>query len=207
MTGVYGSGRWFPWVMAFTGMLVLLVSNRLTATALSVYDESLLNEFGWSRGELKFRDLVTFWLIALIAPFAGAFIDRLDSLAMHYAIHVILALGLLGLAGKLVNGALTDRIDRHKVFLICQAIMLVGVANLATLRKDLVLPSIAIVGLGWGGQDRRRARHLAHRRAVRPLRQLSAGVRVDPRTGAAGTAARHADPQRSPKSGDIRCFR
>ena len=119
MTGVYGSGRLFPWAMALTGMLVLLVSNGLTATALSVYDESLLNEFGWSRGELKFRDLVTFWLLALIAPFAGAFIDRLgprrmlvfgcvllsigyvlysrlDSLAMLYAIHVILALGLLG---------------------------------------------------------------------------------------------------------------
>ena len=31
-------------VMAVTGMLVLLVSNGLTATALSVYDESLLNE-------------------------------------------------------------------------------------------------------------------------------------------------------------------
>ena len=329
MTGGYGSSRLFPWAMAFTGMLVLLVSNGLTATALSVYDESLLNEFGWSRGELKFRDLVTFWLIALIAPFAGAFIDRLgprrmlvfgcvllsigyvlysrlDSLAMLYAIHVILALGLLGastmtcvilisnwfykqrglaigialvgtslgsillspvnamlierfgwrqaflmeaalpivlmvfilavvrnsprdvgsfalgldatagrdlrlegltlpeamrtrtfwaiglsgmliyysilalynhlflhlrglgfeplnagfalsllgllgLTGKLVNGALADRIDRHKVFLICLVIMLVGVAGLATLRKDLVLPSIAIVGLGWGG--------------------------------------------------------
>ena len=41
-------------------MLVLLVSNGLTATALSVYDESLPNQFGWTRGELKFRDLVTF---------------------------------------------------------------------------------------------------------------------------------------------------
>ncbi|MCM2311822.1 MAG: MFS transporter, partial [Steroidobacteraceae bacterium] len=60
-------------------------------------------------------------------------------------------LGLVGLTGKLVNGALADRIDRHKVFRICQVIMLVGVAGLATLRKDLVLPSIAIVGLGWGG--------------------------------------------------------
>ena len=113
------SGSWWPWAMAITGMLVLLVSNGLTATALSVYDESLLNEFGWSRGELKFRDLVTFWLVAMIAPFAGVFIDRigpkrmlsigcvlltigyvlysrLDSLGMLYAIHVILALGLLG---------------------------------------------------------------------------------------------------------------
>jgi sugar phosphate permease len=327
---VQGDGRrWLPWVMACTGMLVLLVSNGLTATALSVYDESLLNEFGWTRGELKFRDLVTFWLVALIAPFAGLFIDRLgprrmltigcvllsvgyvlysrlDSLAMLYAIHVILALGLLGastmtcvilisnwfyaqrglaigialvgtslgsiilspvnalmierfgwrqaflieaalpmvllvvilavvrnsprdvgrvahgldlsagrdlrlegltlkeamrtktfwaiglsgmliyysilalynhlflylrglgfapvnagfalsllgllgLTGKLVNGALADRIDRHKVFLGCQVIMLVGVALLATQGKEMVLVAIAIIGLGWGG--------------------------------------------------------
>jgi sugar phosphate permease len=325
----YGRGRLFPWAMALTGMLVLLVSNGLTATALSVYDESLLAEFGWTRGELKFRDLVTFWLVALVAPFAGALIDRLgprrmlvggcilislayllysrlDSLAMLYAIHVLLALGLLGastmtcvilisnwfyeqrglaigialvgtslgsillspvnallierlgwrqaflveaalpvllmgfillvvrnsprevgavahgldagagrdlrlegltfaqavrtrsfwaiglsgmmtyysilalyshlflhlrglgfaplsagfalsllgllgLTGKLLNGALADRVDRHKVFLACLAIMLVGVAGLATLRVDLVLPSIAVVGLGWGG--------------------------------------------------------
>ena len=60
-------------------------------------------------------------------------------------------LGLVGLTGKLINGALADRIDRHKVFLACQVIMLVGVAGLATLRKDLVLPAIAVVGLGWGG--------------------------------------------------------
>ncbi len=320
---------WLPWVMAATGMLVLFVSNGLTATALSVYDESLLNEFHWSRGELKFRDLITFWLVACIAPFAGAFIDRLgprrmltigcillsigyllysrlDSLGMLYAIHVILALGLLGastmtcvilisnwfyakrglaigialvgtslgsmllspvnvaliehfgwrqafmieaaipvvlmvfilavvrnsprdvgavaygldqsvgrdlrlegltlreatrtrtfwaiglsgmmiyysilalynhlflhmrglgyepmkagfalfflglmgLTGKLVNGALADRIDRHKVFRVCQVIMLVGVALLATMRKDLVLVAVCIIGLGWGG--------------------------------------------------------
>ena len=64
-------GSWWPWVMAFTGMLVLLVSNGLTATALSVYDESLLNEFGWSRGELKFRDLVTFWLVAMTSRSIG----------------------------------------------------------------------------------------------------------------------------------------
>ena len=79
--------------MAFTGMLVLLVSNGLTATALSVYDESLLNEFGWSRGELKFRDLVTFWLIALIAPFAGAFIDRLGPRRMLVFGCVLLSIG------------------------------------------------------------------------------------------------------------------
>jgi sugar phosphate permease len=60
-------------------------------------------------------------------------------------------LGLLGLTGKLVNGALADRIDRHKVFRLCQVIMLIGVALLATQRRDLVLIAIAIIGLGWGG--------------------------------------------------------
>jgi len=99
-------------------MLVLLVSNGLTATALSVYDESILKEFGWSRGELKFRDLISFWLIALLAPLGGVLIDRfgprrmlsigfvllsiayllysrLASLGMLYGIHVIMAVGLL----------------------------------------------------------------------------------------------------------------
>ena len=79
--------------MAVTGMLVLLVSNGLTATALSVYDESLLNEFGWSRGELKFRDLVTFWLVAMIAPFAGLFIDRLGPRRMLSIGCVLLTIG------------------------------------------------------------------------------------------------------------------
>jgi sugar phosphate permease len=99
-------------------MAVLLVSNGLTATALSVYDESILKEFGWTRGELKFRDLISFWLIALLAPLGGVLIDRfgprrmlsagfvllsiayllysrLSSLGMLYGIHVIMAVGLL----------------------------------------------------------------------------------------------------------------
>ncbi len=320
--------RFFPWVIALTCMVVLMVSNGLTATALSVYDEALLKEFGWSRGELKFRDLVTFWVVAATVPFAGVVIDklgakrmlmfgcvllsigyvlysRLTSLPMLYAIHVVLALGLLGastmvcvilisswfhtrrglaigialvgtslggillppinvrlieslgwrqsflieaalpivllvlvlivvrntpkdvgavalgvhdrnrdlraegltfaeavrtrtfwaiglsgmmiyysilalynhlflhmrdlgfppasaawalsvlgmvgLVAKLVNGYLADRMDRHKVFLACLAIMLLGVAGLATLNPDIVVPSIAVVGLGWGG--------------------------------------------------------
>jgi cyanate permease len=37
------------------------------------------------------------------------------------------------------------------VFRLCQVIMLIGVALLVTMRRDLVLPAIAIIGLGWGG--------------------------------------------------------
>jgi len=310
-------------------MLVLLVSNGLTATALSVYDESILKEFGWSRGELKFRDLISFWLIALLAPLGGVLIDRfgprrmlsiglvllsiayllysrLDSLGMLYGIHVIMAVGLLcagtmtciillsnwfdakrglalgialvgtslggivlspvnaaliqrfgwrqtfqieaalpivlmlvvllivknsprevgasavgvdvnsqrdlrlegltlseamrtrsfwaigfsgmltyysilalyshlflhmrglgyapvkaglalsllamlALTGKLLTGALADRLDRRSIFVGSLAVMLAGLVGLATLKASVVLPSIAIIGLGWGG--------------------------------------------------------
>ena len=44
--------RYYPWLMALLGMTVLLVSNGLVVTGLTVFDESLLKEFGWSRGQL-----------------------------------------------------------------------------------------------------------------------------------------------------------
>ena len=68
--------RYYPWLMALLGMLVLLVTNGLVITGLTVFDESLLNEFGWSRGELKLRDLITLVLAGWMAPFLGVVIDR-----------------------------------------------------------------------------------------------------------------------------------
>ncbi|KRG79610.1 hypothetical protein ABB30_00380 [Stenotrophomonas ginsengisoli] len=69
--------RYYPWLMALMGMLVLLVSNGLTVTGLTAFDESLLAEFGWSRSELKLRDLLTLVLAGWMAPFLGALIDRI----------------------------------------------------------------------------------------------------------------------------------
>ncbi len=68
--------RYYPWLMAVMGMLVLLVSNGLTVTGLTAFDESLLKEFGWTRSELKLRDLITLVLAGWMAPFMGALIDR-----------------------------------------------------------------------------------------------------------------------------------
>ena len=69
-------GVLLAWGMAILGCLSLLVSNGMTISGLSVYDEVILNEFGWSRGELKFRDLITLAGAGLLAPFAGIAIDR-----------------------------------------------------------------------------------------------------------------------------------
>ncbi|MGE8226515.1 MAG: MFS transporter, partial [Stenotrophomonas sp.] len=68
--------RYYPWLMAVMGMLVLLVSNGLTVTGLTAFDESLLKDFGWSRSELKLRDLITLVLAGWMAPFLGALIDK-----------------------------------------------------------------------------------------------------------------------------------
>ncbi len=119
-------GRFFyGWVIAACALLTLLVSNGMTISGLTVFDEPLLKEFGWSRGGLKFRDLIQFALAGLLAPFAGALADRfgvkrlimsgagllalcfaaysqLFSLTMLYAIHVVIAM-VLSLGGLVVR--------------------------------------------------------------------------------------------------------
>ena len=63
--------------MAVTACVVLTISNGLSITGLSVFDEAILSEFDWTRGELKFRDMITFSVSAVLAPFGGIIIDRL----------------------------------------------------------------------------------------------------------------------------------
>jgi hypothetical protein len=36
-----------------------------------VFDESLLEEYGWSRSDLKFRDFINFTVLAMLAKLAG----------------------------------------------------------------------------------------------------------------------------------------
>jgi predicted MFS family arabinose efflux permease len=64
--------------MAVMGLLVLFVSNGFTATAVSVFDEALLGEFGWERGPFKFANGLNFAITAVLAPFVGIVIDRLN---------------------------------------------------------------------------------------------------------------------------------
>ena len=98
--------------------LALMVSNGMSISGLSVFDEALLDEFGWNRGELKFRDMVTLGVTGLAAPFMGVLLDRygvracmlvgwvllggaywlyaeVGSLGELYLVHVILGIVLL----------------------------------------------------------------------------------------------------------------
>ena len=70
------TNRIYPWFIAVFAGIALMVSNGQTISGLSVYDVEFINEFGWTRGEIKFRDMVTLLFAGLAAPFVGVLIDR-----------------------------------------------------------------------------------------------------------------------------------
>lgn len=115
----------YGWIIALCAMTVLFITNGLIISGINVFDESLINEFGWSRADLKFRDLLTFALAGLLGPFAGALADRfgvrrliafgatllvvcflvygrIQSITQMYLIHVLFALVLVS-AGLIVS--------------------------------------------------------------------------------------------------------
>ncbi len=72
------SGVFYGWYVALVAMLTLLVSNGITITGITIFDPAILQEFGWSRGDLKFRDLLQLGLAGLMAPFVGILADRMS---------------------------------------------------------------------------------------------------------------------------------
>jgi MFS family permease len=76
-TATSTTGKIYPWVIAILALLMLMVSNGMTITGITAFDESLLKEFGWARGPFKFRDMITLLTAGTLAPFAGILIDRI----------------------------------------------------------------------------------------------------------------------------------
>jgi len=85
----------YGWIIAVCGLLVLWVTNGIIIPGITAFDPSLLEEFGWSRGTLKFRDLITFALAGLLGPLAGALADR-------YGVRRLMVFGAVLLAVSLV---------------------------------------------------------------------------------------------------------
>lgn len=157
-----------PWIIAFIGLFILMITNGLTATAISVFDESLIGEFGWSRGDLKFRDFLNFTVVALFAPLGGLMLDRfgarrllmfgclvlsggylaysrLEGLMQMYAIHVSFALALLT-AGTMVVIVLVSS------WFVEKRGLAIGIALLGTSAGSFLLPPLnaeLIARIGW----------------------------------------------------------
>lgn len=88
----------YGWVIAGCAFLVLLVTNGIIISGITAFDPALLAEFGWSRGTLKFRDLLTFVLAGLVAPLGGALADRFGVRPLMTSGAVLLVLCLVGYA-------------------------------------------------------------------------------------------------------------
>ncbi|TXS91995.1 MFS transporter [Parahaliea maris] len=159
--------RYYPWVISGIACIVLLVSNGMSITGLSVYDEALLDEFGWSRGELKFRDMVTFSTSAILAPFGGIFLDRLgvrrcmlagwlilggaylaysqmDSLTVLYLVHA--ALGLV-----LVLCGLNPAVILVSSWFEGKRGVAIGIALVGTSLGGMVFPQYGTLMAQWVG--------------------------------------------------------
>lgn len=78
--------------IAILGTTLLIVTNGMTVSGITIFDNAIISEFGWSKSELKFRELINMIVAALIMPFIGAIIDK-------YGVKKMMILGLLMIAG------------------------------------------------------------------------------------------------------------
>jgi len=141
-----------PWLMLAFAMLMLMVSNGMILSGLSAFDKSLLTEFGWSRGTLKARDLITLLATGLAAPFIGAVIDRFGVRRL-----ILLGAAVLALAYYLY-GQVGSPMEVYGIHLLF-AVVLVGcglnvavilVSNWFETKRGTAL-GIAIMGTSLGG--------------------------------------------------------
>lgn len=160
--------RYYPWLMAIMGLLILMISNGLTITGLSAFDEALLGEFGWERGPFKFRDLITLLLAGLMAPFVGILIDRvgprvlamvgalmlaalyvayanIQSLTHVYLIHV-------GFAAVLVAAGLNVAVIMVSRWFVTKRGTAIGITLIGTSLGGVIFPKVVVAMLpvlGW----------------------------------------------------------
>ncbi len=74
--------------IAILGFFLLMVTNGMTFSGITIFDEALLNEFGWTKSELKFRDFVNLVAASFIMPFVGVIIDK-------YGVKKMMIIGLI----------------------------------------------------------------------------------------------------------------
>lgn len=146
------AGRWWPWLVAVGGLAVLCVSNGLVISGITAFDEALLGEFGWARGELKLRDLITLLLTGLFAPFGGAIVDRFGVRPLLVVGSLLLAAGCLGYAQAT---ALWQVYAIHAGFalaLVCCGVnvAVIMVARWFDVRRGLAI-GIVVTGTSVGG--------------------------------------------------------
>ena len=143
--------KYYPWAVAVMGMLALFLSNGMTATGITIFDPSLLDEFGWSRGDFKFRDFLNFALTATISPFVGILIDRVNPRYLLMTGCGLLTLGYVGYS-MIANGGPVPVIEAIAVVtaLGLAGVVVVALGSLAPGlgRAAAVLIALVLAALG-----------------------------------------------------------
>jgi predicted MFS family arabinose efflux permease len=144
--------KWYPWLVAIMGLFTVASTNAMTNAGISVFDESILKEFGWSVSELKLRDSITFLGGSVMVLISGWLVDK-------YGFKPFLLLGLALLAtGYFFYSkaqSLTHFYLIHCIFgavIACSGIMtsLVSSASWANKNAGLAI-GITIAGTSVGG--------------------------------------------------------
>lgn len=154
--------------VAILGTITLICANGMTFSGITIFDKVLLDDFGWTKGELKLRDLINLVGAALIMPFIGAVIDKVGAkrtiiigltmiAALYYAygfiqseyhmyaIHVGFAVAVSG-AGTLAVIIMISQRIKHKLGTA------IGIALAGTSAGGIVIPLIGeplLANLGW----------------------------------------------------------
>ncbi len=146
------TARYYPWAMAILALLMLMVTNGMTTTGITAFDESLLKEFKWSRGDYKFGGFVTLMTAGLLAPFAGAIIDKFGTRKLMLIGSIALAV-LYFLYGRITS--LTQLYLIHAGFglvLVCAGLnVAVVMVSQWFIRSRGTAVGIALVGSSLGG--------------------------------------------------------
>jgi len=142
----------YGWVIAFCAMVTLWVTNGIIIPGITAFDPALLEEFGWGRGDLKLRDLLTFVLAGLLGPLAGAVADRFGVKRMMLFGAALLAVCLY-LYGRI--GSLTHVYAIHVgfafVLLTCGLIVAMMLVSHWFVRHRGTAIGLALVGTSFGG--------------------------------------------------------
>ncbi|WP_420154649.1 MFS transporter [Siphonobacter sp.] len=99
------SHQQYPWLIAISGLFILITINGLTTSSLSVFDEVVQREFHLTRSVLKSRETVTYAVSALFILLSGWLIDRIGvkKLLLSGLTLMALALGGYGFARNLTD--------------------------------------------------------------------------------------------------------
>jgi sugar phosphate permease len=133
-------------------LTILMITNGMTTTGITAFDEAILKEFGWKRGDFKFRDLITLLTAGVLAPFAGYLIDRIGTRKLLLFGAALLAL-LYYAYGKI--SSLTELYLIHAGFglvLVCAGlnVAVVTVSQWFVRARGTAI-GIALVGSSLGG--------------------------------------------------------